>query len=111
MADTARNDPLTEMGQGYFRSRALSAAARLGVADALGDGKRSVEQLATACQAHPASLYRLLRALASFDVVAESKPGCFVLAPFGKPLGKDHPDSEWARWYSGRTCWPTVGRS
>lgn len=96
MADTARNDTLTEMAMGYFRSRALSAAARLGVADALGDGERSVEQLAVECQAHPASLYRLLRALASFGVVAESKPGCFVLAPFGRPLRKDHPNSEWA---------------
>src|ERR1039457_5861521 len=111
MPDTARNDTLTEMGQGYFRSRALSAAARLGVADALGDGKRSVEQLATACQAHPASLYRLLRALASFDVVAESKPGCFVLAPFGRRYAKTIPIRNGPRWYFGRTCLPTVGRT
>jgi hypothetical protein len=87
---------LTEIAKGYFRSRVLAAAARLGVADALGDGERDVEQLGAACAAHPASLYRLLRALASFGVVAETRQGWFVLAPFGQPLRKDHPESEWA---------------
>jgi len=67
--------PLVEMATGYFRSRALCAAARLGVADALGDGGSSVDELAAACQADPASLHRLLRALASFGVVSESAPG------------------------------------
>ena len=92
----AQEQTLTEMARGYFRSRALSAAARLGVADALGDGERTVEQLATACGAQAASLYRLLRALGSFGVVAETKPGSFVLTPLGNPLRKAAPDSEWA---------------
>jgi hypothetical protein len=88
--------PLTEVAKGYFRSRVLCAAARLGVADALADGQRSVEELAAACGAQPAHLYRLLRALASFGVVAESAPRRFVLTPFGQPLRKDVRDSEWA---------------
>ena len=92
----SRADTLTDIAMGYFRSRVLSAAARLSVADALGDDERSVEHLAIVCHAHPASLYRLLRALASFGVVAESAPGRFVLTPFGVALRKDHPCSEWA---------------
>jgi len=84
------------MAMGYSRSRILSAAARLGVADALGDGPRSVDQLALSCGARADSLYRLLRALASFGVVAETAPRRFVLTPFGAPLRKDAPDSEWA---------------
>ncbi len=95
MAET-RADTLTGIAMGYFRSRVLSAAARLGVADALGDDERSVNELAATCGAHPAALYRLLRALASFGVVAETRPERFVLAPFGVPLRKDHPNSEWA---------------
>ena len=39
---------------------------------------------------------RLLRALASFGVVAETSPARFVLTPYGKPLRKDAPDSAWA---------------
>src|SRR5260370_25419118 len=90
------NVTLIEMATGYFRSRALCAAARLGVADALGDGEHTLEQLATVCGAEPAALYRLLRALASFGVVAETSPRGFVLTPFGAPLRKDAPDSAWA---------------
>jgi precorrin-6B methylase 2 len=96
IGNVAHNSTLTGMAMGYARSRVLSAAARLGVADALGDDERTVEQLAIVCEAHPASLYRLLRALASFGVVSETKPRCFVLASFGKPLRKDDPHSEWA---------------
>ncbi|MGH9609066.1 MAG: methyltransferase family protein [Bryobacteraceae bacterium] len=51
------------MAMGYARSRALCAAARLGIADALGDSEQTVERLATQCQAQPEALYRLLRAL------------------------------------------------
>ena len=95
IGNVAQNKALTEMAMGYSRSRILCAAARLGVADALGDDERSVDQLAVSCGAHPASLYRLLRALASFGVVAERAPERFVLTPFGKPLRKDAPNSEW----------------
>jgi ubiquinone/menaquinone biosynthesis C-methylase UbiE len=93
---TAQNQALTGMAMGYFRSRVLSAAARLGVADALGDSERTVEELATVCQAQPESLYRLLRALASFGVVAETKPASFALTASGNRLRKDSPNSEWA---------------
>jgi len=99
MAVTAvagQNLTLTQMAMGYFRSRAICAAARLGVADALGDEERTVGHLATLCGAEPAALYRLLRALASFGVVAECRPASFVLTSFGKPLRKDVPDSPWA---------------
>ena len=82
----AESNTLTEMAMGYFRSRVLSAAARLGVADALNDGERNVEQLAIMCGAQAASLYRLLRALASFGVVAETRPGSFALTPSGNRL-------------------------
>jgi hypothetical protein len=89
------NLSLTDVACGYFRSRALCAAARLGIADALGDGERTVADLASACQADGAGLYRLLRALASFGVVAETQPGSFLLTDYGRPLRKDHPESEW----------------
>lgn len=81
---------------GYFRSSTLCAAARLQVADALGDEERTVKHLAAACGAEPGALYRLLRALASFGVVAETSPASFVLTALGKPLRKDAPDSAWA---------------
>jgi len=84
------------MAMAYSRSRVLCAAARLGVADALGDDEHSVEELAVVCDADVDSLYRLLRTLASLGVTAETSPRRFVLAPFGQPLRKDVPNSAWA---------------
>lgn len=86
---------LVEMAMGYARSRALCAAARLGIADALAKGESSVDETAAACQTDPASLRRLLRALATFGVVVESSPDMFALTAMGAPLSKSAPDSVW----------------
>ena len=91
-----RSPLLTEMAMGYMRSRVLCAAARVGLADALAGGEQSVEEVAASCAVHPDALYRLLRALASVGVVAESSPRRFVLTELGGPLRKDAPNSEWA---------------
>jgi hypothetical protein len=89
------NTELIEMAMAYSRSCVLCAAARLGIADAFGDGERSVEELAQSCSADAASLYRLLRALAALGITAEVSPRRFVLSPFGQPLRKDAPNSVW----------------
>jgi ubiquinone/menaquinone biosynthesis C-methylase UbiE len=96
IGDVGKNRVLTEMAMGYSRSRVLCAAARLGIADALGDDERSLDELAVSCSAQPASLYRLLRALASLGIVVERTPKHFVLTQFGQPLRKDPVNSEWA---------------
>jgi len=89
------NTGLVEMAMAYSRSRILCAAARLGVADALGDDVRSVGFLAEKCEADANALYRLLRALASIGVTEETSPEHFRLAEFGKPLRRDEPQSVW----------------
>ena len=45
------NAELVQMAMSYSRSYMLCAAARLGIADALGDQVRSVDHLAETCQA------------------------------------------------------------
>jgi hypothetical protein len=89
------NTGLADMAMAYFRSRVLCAAARLGVADALGDEVRSVGFLAEMCQADATALYRLLRALASIGVTEETTPEDFRLTSFGRPLRRDVPQSVW----------------
>ena len=96
IGNVTANTGLVEMAMGYSRSRVLCAAARLGVADALGDEVRSVGFLAEKCQADATALYRLLRALASIGVTEETTPEHFRLTPFGKPLRRDAPQSVWA---------------
>ncbi len=95
IGNVAANSGLVEMAMAYSRSRVLCAAARLGVADALGDEVRSVDHLAEACQADGDSLYRLLRALASIGVAEETTPRHFRLTPFGRPLRRDDAQSAW----------------
>ncbi len=89
------NAELVQMAMSYSRSRMLCAAARLGVADALGDEVRNVDDLAETCQADADALYRLLRALASIGVTEETTPRHFRLTPFGRPLRRDVPQSAW----------------
>ena len=89
------NAGLVEMAMAYSRSRVLCAAARLGVADALGDEVRSVAFLAENCHADANALYRLLRTLASIGVTEETAPEHFRLTDFGKPLRRDQPHSVW----------------
>jgi hypothetical protein len=95
IGNVTTNTGLVEMAMAYSRSRVLCAAARLGVADALGDEVRSVGFLAEKCQADATALYRLLRALASIGVTEETTPEHFRLTPFGKPLRRDVPQSVW----------------
>ncbi len=95
IGNATQNLGLVEMAMAHSRSRMICAAARLGIADALAGGERSVDDLANACAADRDSLYRLLRALAIFGITSEMAPGKFVLTPLGEPLRKDAPNSVW----------------
>jgi hypothetical protein len=96
IGNVTTNTGLVAMAMAYSRSRVLCAAARLGVADALGDEARSVGFLAGECQADATALYRLLRALASMGVTEETTPEHFRLTAFGQPLRRDAPQSVWS---------------
>jgi O-methyltransferase domain/Dimerisation domain len=95
IGNVTANTTLLQMAMGYSRSRIICAAARLGVADALGDEVRSVGYLAEECEADADGLYRLLRALAGIGVTEETAPEHFRLTTFGKPLRRDAPQSAW----------------
>lgn len=84
---------LTQMINGYWVTQSLHVAARLGIADLLADGPKTVEALAQSSGAEPRSLYRLLRALASLGVFAETADGQFTLTPLAEPLRSDVPGS------------------
>lgn len=74
---------LRQLSTGHWMSQAIHVAAVLGVADLLADGPRTNDELAQATETHPRSLYRLLRALASVDVLQEGDGRRFSLV--GRP--------------------------
>jgi len=76
IGNVTANTGLVKMA--FSRSRVLCAAARLSVADALGDEVRSVGFLAENCEADATALYRLLRTLASIGVTEETTPEHFA---------------------------------
>jgi hypothetical protein len=71
----------------------IYVAAKLGIADLLGEGPATVDELAKACSAHAPSLYRLLRALASLGIFTEAAPMKFGLTDLAELLRSDVPGS------------------
>jgi hypothetical protein len=86
---------LVRLIEAYRPAQALHAAARLRLADLVHAGPRDVANLAQACGADEASLYRLLRALASLRVFTEVAPRRFGQTPLSDCLRTDHPASLW----------------
>ncbi|MGW2635797.1 methyltransferase [Streptomyces sp. NPDC001348] len=84
---------LRELVFGAACAAALRAAARLGVADALGDGPMAVADLAAAVKTEPGPLRRLLRALSCYGVFAEREDGTFAHTDMSRLLREDDPHS------------------
>ncbi|MFI1165948.1 methyltransferase [Streptomyces sp. NPDC020801] len=84
---------LRELAFGAACAAALRAAARLGVADALGDAPMAVEDLAAAVKTEPKPLRRLLRALSCYGVFTERQDGTFAHTDMSRLLREDDPNS------------------
>ncbi|TDC08180.1 O-methyltransferase [Nonomuraea longispora] len=96
---------------GKWITGVLHVVARLGIADLLADGPRTVEDLAGATEAHERTLYRFLRAAASVGVFAERPDGRFELTPKAQYLRSDVPGSlrNLAHFYGETTVWNCWG--
>ncbi|CAL9667290.1 Mitomycin biosynthesis 6-O-methyltransferase [Streptomyces sp. enrichment culture] len=84
---------LRELAFGAACAAALRAAARLGVADALGDSPMPVEDIAKAVKTEPRPLRRLLRALSCYGVFTEQRDGTFAHTDMSRLLREDDPNS------------------
>jgi hypothetical protein len=89
--------PQEEMNRllsGYWLSKAVYVAAKLGIADLLSQHSRFADELARETKTHGPSLYRMLRALASVGVFKEDSSGRFSLTPVAECLRSDVPGSQ-----------------
>jgi hypothetical protein len=91
---------ILQLATASWMSAAVSAVATLGVADALADGPRTVDEIAEIVEADPPTLYRLLRACTDFDLFTELDGRVFALTAVGDALRTDSPVSmrAFARW-------------
>lgn len=88
----------------------IYTATKLGVAETLAKGPLTPEEIAKRVGAHAPFLRRVLRALASVGVFAETAGGRFKLTPLAETLRRDRPgsmrdlvlmivdDYNWATW-------------
>lgn len=84
---------MLQMISGFWISRAIYIAAKLGIPDHLRDGHKTADELAAATGTHAPSLYRVMRALASCGVFTEDEKGGFALTPLSETLRTDAPGS------------------
>jgi hypothetical protein len=89
---TSPAELLTSLANGHIVARALHVLAELGVADALGDGVASADELAERTSLDAGALGRLLRLVAAYGVFAAVDSG-YAQTPASQLLRSDHPDS------------------
>jgi len=81
------------MATSYWISQAIYVAAKLGIADLLKDGPLKCSEIAAIVGADVRSLFRLMRALSSLGIFAQTKNEYFSLLPLGENLRVDIPGS------------------
>src|SRR4051812_33356690 len=82
---------LQAMATGFFLSRLVYLAAKLGIADHLAGGPKSAGELAPATGCDAATLYRFLRTLTNFEILVLGADDKFALTPLGDALRSDAP--------------------
>jgi len=84
---------LLDLIQGSVITQGIYVAATLGIADVLGDGPLTAEEIAKRVGAHPDATYRLLRMLSGYSIFSEQAGRRFALTPMADALREGAPDS------------------
>ena len=90
---TNASEQLMRIATGFQLSACLYVAAKLNIADLIAQNGRSLEDLAASTGTNADALYRVLRALISIGIFAESQPRIIALSPGAEPLRRDVPGS------------------
>jgi len=107
------SDAMTFMNltAGKWVSQAIAVVAELGIADLLKEGTGTVAQIARSANASEDAVYRLLRALGSVGLFAETANRRFRLTPLGKHLRSDSAQAlgAYARFVGHESTWRPWG--
>lgn len=105
-------DVLFQMVIGKWISQAVGTVVAIGVPDLLAKGAHRCSDIAREIDVSEDGLYRLLRALASVGLFAESTNRRFKLTPMGQLLRRDHPESVagFAHFIAHDSTWRPWGR-
>jgi len=78
---------------GYIPTRVIYVAAKLGLADHIGDDGASAQDLAQKLNVHPGALYRVMRVLAGLGVLRQDENDRFFVTQLGETLRAASPQS------------------
>jgi hypothetical protein len=92
-SDLATASRMHQLIFGFMALPAIAVAAKLGIADLVGESAKTVDELANATNAHVLSLHRLLRFLASLGIFAEDAAGKYRQTPLSESLRSEAPQS------------------
>jgi SAM-dependent methyltransferase len=84
---------MVRLFMGYIPTRVIYVAAKLELADHIGDDGASARDLAQKLKVDAAALYRVMRVLAGLRVLRQDNNDRFFVTPFGETLRKDSPHS------------------
>jgi precorrin-6B methylase 2 len=84
---------LIQIGSAFWQSCALYVGTKLGLADEIGDSKKSTLELAEALKLNEDHLYRLMRMLSSMGIFTEISPRVFKNSRISEYLRKNNPNS------------------
>jgi hypothetical protein len=97
--EVAARYALNDIFVGAWLSHAITALARHGVPDLIGETPTAVETVAQQAHLHAPTLYRVLRAAAANGIFQEHENGMFAHTAISKLLRSDHPFS-----WKGMAC-------
>jgi len=101
---------INQLVNGFWTTQVLNVAVQLGIPEQLASGPKTAMAIAQAAQAHPQSVFRLLRALHTLGVCRAVDKETFELTPAGHVLRPDVPRSLRGRaLFSGDMLWQQYG--
>ena len=112
MPEQDQTGRLRQLIMGFRATQLIYVAAKLDLAGQLAKDARTAFELAASLGVDADALYRLLRALASLGVFAETGEGRFVMTPAAELLLRDKPGSlhSTAMLYGDELLWGAYGR-
>lgn len=111
MADLTYAQAMIQLFSSYIPTRVIYVAAKLGLADHIGDDGAVAQDLAAKLNVHPDALYRVMRVLAGLGVLRQDKDERFFVTDFGDTLRRQSPQSvrDYAI-YSHESTYERVGK-
>lgn len=103
MSAAAPQEQILGVVNNHWESCCVGAAAQLELADLLAEGPLHVDILAERTQTYGPNLYRMLRALESTGIFAQTSPGVFSNTPASECLRRNLAGSNWA-WIRFTLC-------